>query len=339
MAEPERLLLVANLAPEHMGAHYAAAARSCKMAFATADTRDAWVGPALLQRLSHHFAGKRPTALERFSRRVVRLCQATKPTVMLTTGIAPLHGRAIRAIRARGVRCINYLTDDPWNRANGAHFFWSALRAYDTIYSPRKANLADLRAHGCPDVRYLPFGYNPEIHFPIELTQDERERYKCDVAFVGAADADRIALIQPLLCSDLWIKLYGSFWDRHRYTRPYHRGVVFDREFRAAVGGAKLNLCMGRAANRDGHAMRSYELPAMHACLLVEDTEEHREMFGADDVCVSYYTNPTDLVVRAKALSADPERRERLAAAAHAKICDGSNTYAARLRTMVRGTP
>jgi spore maturation protein CgeB len=337
VSEPERLLLVANLAPEHMGAHFLAAARSCNIALDTADMREAWAGPELLRRLSHHFAGKRPTALERFSRRVVKLSQVAKPSVLLTTGIAPLHARAIRAIRERGVRCINYLTDDPWNRANGAQFFWASLRAYDTIYSPRRANLADLSAHGCADVRYLPFGYNPDIHFPIELTEDERARYACDVAFVGAADADRIALVQPLLCSDLHTKLYGSFWERHSYTRPYHRGVVFERELRAAVGGAKVNLCMGRAANRDGHAMRTFELPAMRACMLVEDTAEHREIFGEDDVCVSYYTSPADLVKQARALCADAPRRERLAAAAHAKICDGSNTYAARLSTMVRG--
>lgn len=339
MSEPERLLLVANLAPEHMGAHLAAAARSCEMAFETADTREAWSGPNLLRRLSYHFGGKRPTALERFSRRVVKQSLATKPTVLLTTGIAPLHARAIRAIQARGVRCINYLSDDPWNRANGAQFFWAALRAYDTVYSPRKSNLSDLRAHGCSDVRYLPFGYNPEVHFPVELTEDERAHFSCDVAFVGAADADRTALVQPLLHSDLWTKLYGSFWDRHPYTRPYHRGVVFERELRAAVCGAKVNLCMGRVANRDGHAMRSFELPAMRACMLVEDTEEHREIFGAEDVCVGYYTTPVDLVTRARALCHDVPRRERLAAAVHAKICDGTNTYAARLSTMVRGTP
>jgi spore maturation protein CgeB len=111
---------------------------------------------------------------------------------------------------------------------------------------------------------------------------------------------------------------------------------VLDSELRAAVGGAKVNLCMGRAANRDGHAMRSFELPAMRACLLVEDTAEHREIFGADDVCVSYYANRDDLVVKARALCSDSTRRERLAAAAHAKICDGSNTYAARLRAMLR---
>jgi spore maturation protein CgeB len=319
-----------------MGAHWASAARSSGIPLTAADAREAWVGPELLQRLSHHFAGKYPTALEHFSRRVVRQVRAAKPDVLLTTGTAPLHARALRAIRAAGVRCINYSTDDPWNPLHSAHFFWDAMRAYDTIYSPRKVNLPDFRAHGCSDVHFLAFAYNPEIHFPIDrLTDDERERTQCDVAFIGRADADRIALIQPLLCSELRIRLYGSDWDRNKITRPYYRGFVMERELRVAVAGAKVQVCMGRAANRDGHAMRSFELPAMGACLLVEDTAEHREIFGADDACVAYYSSPTHLVTQARALCKDPERRERLAAAALARIADGSNTYAARLRTML----
>lgn len=320
-----------------MGRHLAAAARSLDLAFEIADTREAWRGPALLQRVSFHLGGHRPLALERFSRRVVQQCRATRPTALLTTGVAPLHARAVRAIRALGIRCINYLTDDPWNRANGASFFWSALRAYDCVCSPRRSNISDLTAHGCSDVRYVPFGYNPEVHFPAPpLSEDERARFGCDVAFVGGADDDRIALIEPLLCSELTVKLYGAYWERNRNTRPYHRGHVHEAEFRAAVSGAKVNLCMGRAANRDGHAMRSFELPAIRACLLVEDTREHREIFGEDDTCVSYYENREHLVTQARALCADPARRERLAAAAHARICDGSNTYAARLRGMLQ---
>jgi hypothetical protein len=332
----ERLLLVANLAPEHLGAHLAAAAVSCGVAFDSLDTRDAWAGPALLRRLSYHLAGKRPSALGAFSARVVAVCRASKPSVVLTTGISPLTARALLSIRAMGARCINYLTDDPWNPANGARFFWSALPAYDTVFTPRTANMSDLRAHGCADVRYLPFGYSPTVHFPAgELSESERQRFSCDVAFVGAADDDRVALVQPLLRSELHTRLYGSYWGRHASTRQHDRGVVFERELRAAVAGGKVNLCMGRAANRDGHAMRTFELPAMGACLLVEDTPEHRTIFGADDECVRYYRDPNELVARARELCGDPEQRGRLATAVQRRICDGSHTYAARLQAML----
>lgn len=331
-----RPLLVANFAPEHLGAHLLAGARSSGIECTIADTREAWAGPAWLRRFCHHALGRRPSALGAFSRHVLEACRTSPPSVLLSTGVSPLHAGALRSIRALGVRCVNYLTDDPWNPANAARFFWDALREYDRVYSPRTANLADLRAHGCRDVRYLPFAYNPELHFPAEpLSGAEFQRYGCDVAFVGAADDDRAQLLEPLLRSELHVRLYGSYWSRRSSTRPFDGGIVFERELRAAVAAAKVHVCTGRAANRDGHAMRSLELPAMRACMIVEDTAEHRALFGEDDGCVVYYRGPTELLARARELCADDVRRARLAHAAWRRITAADHTYAARLRALL----
>jgi spore maturation protein CgeB len=337
-AQTEAVLLVANFAPEHMGTHFGAAAQGEAVVVERADTRQAWTGPSLVRRLSFHLLRKRPTALSAFSARVLATCRATRPKYLLATGIAPLNASCLREIRRLGVRTINYLTDDPWNASNGAGFFWDAVREYNSVYSPRHANIEDLRRHGCSDVRYLPFAYSPVVHFPEQsVTEAERQRFDCDVALVGGADADRIALTRPLLRDGLRVRLYGSGWHRDASARRYDHGIVLGRDLRLAVAGARVNLCMGRAANRDGHAMRSFELPAMRACLLTEDTAEHRTIFGADDECVAYYTGPDHLVRVARELCGDPARRERLAAACHRRVCDGSNTYKARLRTMLHG--
>jgi spore maturation protein CgeB len=337
MSGGRRPLLVANLAPEHLGAHLLSGGRNSGIECATADMREAWAGPSWLRRFCHHALGRRPSALGAFSAHVLASCRAVPPSVLLSTGVAPLHASALRSIRTLGVRCVNFLTDDPWNPANGARFFWDALREYDRVYTPRTANLEDLRDHGCRDVRYLPFGYNPELHFPAEtLSATEVQRYACDVAFIGAADDDRVRLLEPLLRSELHVRLYGSYWSRRAKARAFDGGMVHDRELRAAVAGAKVHVCMGRAANRDGHAMRSFELPAMRACMIVEDTLEHRELFGEDGACVVYYRGATELIARARELCADDARRERLSRAAWQRITTGEHTYAARLRALIR---
>jgi len=330
------VLLVANPSPEHVGAHLLGAAESAGIELVLADLREAWAGPAWLRRLSYRLARKRPPRLGAFSRHVLAMCQREKPEALLCTGIAPILSTTLRRVRSLGVRTLNYLTDDPWNRANGAGFFWSALREYDVVFSPRRANLDDLSRHGCRDVRYLPFAYNPTVHVPAHATtQQERERFECDVAFVGGGDTDRVELVKALLASGLRTQLYGGYWDRFVATRAASRGFVHGRELGLAVAGGKVNICMGRAANRDGHAMRSFELPAMRACLLVEDTAEHRTIFGADDECVCYYRTPVELVECARALCEDPARRERLASAVHRRIRTGAHTYESRLRDMV----
>ncbi|HEX2676321.1 MAG TPA: DUF3880 domain-containing protein, partial [Polyangiales bacterium] len=194
----ERVLIVGQAAPEHVGAAFLSAARSAAIDATLADSTAAWAGGKLRQRLSFRLLGKRPTALGTFSRRVVELCREVRPSVLLSTGVAPVTHDALRAIGKLGVRRINYLTDDPWNPATGARYFWKSLREYDTIYSPRHANMNDLRAHGCGDVRFMPWAYNPELHFPETAQNDaERARYACDVAFVGGGDAGRVELVRP----------------------------------------------------------------------------------------------------------------------------------------------
>lgn len=328
-------LLVANGHGSHVGAHLAAAA-SADTPVTLIDIRAAWEGPRLWARILHRLAGKRPARLGSFSARVAALGGSGEFTHVITTGIAPVTARALSQLHARGLRTVNFLTDDPWNPANGAAHFWSALTQYDVVFSPRTANLADLRKHGCRDVRFLPFAYNPDEHFAeAAASAQERAKYRCDVAFIGGADAQRVELLRPLLASALSCQLYGGYWERHAPTRPYARGVVLGRDYRLAVSGARVNICMGRLANRDGHAMRSYELPAMSAALVVEDTGEHRDMFGPDEQSVLYYQNAETLVAQVQRLCADEPLRLRLAQAAKARVGTAANTYAARLRTML----
>jgi hypothetical protein len=328
-----RLMIVGNPEQEHVGAHLLSAARQMGVAAALLDVREAYGGNLWLKRFFYHVFRRRPARLNRFSRKVVTVCRESMPEILLVTGILPPHEHALGEIGRMGIHRANFLTDDPWNRRVAAGFFRPALRRYDMVWSPRRANLDDLRAHGCPKVEHLPFGYNPALHFPEEpASLDEKKRFACDVAFVGGADVDRLPLARALIGAGLKVNLYGGYWGQDAQLRRNWRGFVLGRELRLAVGGATVNLCMGRKANRDGHAMRSLELPAMRACLVVEATLEHRELFGDEGDCVLYYSTPAEAVDKAQRLCQNPERARALGQKAMTRICQQSkNSYQDRL--------
>ena len=72
------------------------------------------------------------------------------------------------------------------------------------------------------------------------------------------------------------------------------------------------------------------------ACLLVEDTREHRRLFGDEGECVVYFDSAPRLIAQARRLVAAPALRAQLAAAAHQRIVvEGRNTYADRLARML----
>ena len=73
-----------------------------------------------------------------------------------------------------------------------------------------------------------------------------------------------------------------------------------------------ISVCLVRRANRDGHVMRTFEAPAMGACLAMEDTEEHRAIFGEDGDNVVYFSDPKSLVLACRRLLEKPALRRQL---------------------------
>jgi spore maturation protein CgeB len=333
-----RLLIVGNPESHHLGAHLLEAAASLHWDARIHDSRTAWSRNLWVNRIFNHFRGKRPPYFNRFNVTLVKECHAFRPELVLSTGISPVSAGTLKQISGLGARTVNFLTDDPWNSWNEAGYFWDSLRSYDLIANPRKVNLQQLLDHGCRSVEYLPFGYNPAYHFiESNISPVERERFSCDVALLGGADGDRVPLARALAQAGFDLALYGGYWSRVADLRSFYRGMAYGRELRLAVSLAKVQVCMGRKANRDGHAMRSLEFPAMGACLTVEDSPEHRALYGDENECVLYWSDPSSLISSVHALVSDPVLNRRLRAALHHKICGaGEHVYAHRLQSILR---
>jgi spore maturation protein CgeB len=108
--------------------------------------------------------GRRPPRLGHYGKTLLERCEQFRPRVVLCIGIAPVSQDVLLAVQKMGITVLDYLTDDPWNPGRYASWSLKALRHYDHIFSPRRANLEDLERHGCRAVSYLPFGYSEEMH-------------------------------------------------------------------------------------------------------------------------------------------------------------------------------
>lgn len=336
VASAGALLIVGNPAVFHIGSHFRRAAEDLSVPVELCDTRAAFEAPWPVVQWNWRVRGHRPPGLNSFSRQVLSQCQALRPRWLLATGMAPLTANTLRRLRELDVACLNYLTDDPWNPAHRAGWFLDALPYYDQVFSPRRANLDDLRRLGCGQVDYLPFAYAPQIHYPESAPPEESGRFECDVLFYGGADRDRMPYIAALLEAGLDVHLYGGYWDRHTLTRPHFKGHADPATLRKAVHGAKITLCLVRQANRDGHVMRTFEAPAMAACMLTEDTPEHHALLGPDGAATVYFSDSVSLVDRVRWLLVQPQERLRLTHAARSWATLGSNTYTDRLNTMLK---
>ena len=330
------IVIVGNSLDFHVGHHLEVAARQMGLSVKLCNVAEAFEGSFFLRKLNWVLGGHRPPKIATFERKVLAVCHEFQPDQLIATGIAPLTRESLETIKKMGIGLVNYLTDDPWNPVLRAPWFLRAMASYDHVFSPRLSNIEDLKRNGCRKVSYLPFAYSSEVHYlEPPQTHDEKKHFECDVVFVGGADKDRTPYISALLKARLNVHLYGGYWNKSSYTRGSHRGMADARTMRIATGCAKVTLCLVRRSNRDGHCMRSFEAPAMGACMLTEGTEEHRDIFGPEGEAVLYFKNLDEMVKKAQYLTGNPDVCRRLVLAAHELVVQGRHTYVDRLKVMI----
>ena len=96
-----------------------------------------------------------------------------------------------------------------------------------------------------------------------------------------------------------------------------------------------VSVCLVRRVNRDEHVMRTFEAAAMGACLVMEDTSEHRLLFGEHGECVLYFDSIGSMVDACRRLLADEELRNRLRLEVVRRIREGGHSYVDRLSSML----
>jgi spore maturation protein CgeB len=243
--------------------------------------------------------------------------------------------RTILESRGGGIAC--FLCDDPFNPVHRSESWLRSLPAYSLVVSTKRQVTPDLIGLGCPAVRYARFAFHPPIHRPIDRPSGEFG--PVDIAFAGASDPDRLPFLEALaqVGEGLSVRMYIGTRRVHPALRsvawPYVRGL----DYSAAMVSATVCPCLVRRANRDGHVMRSIELPAMGAFMLAERTSEHQEIFEEGVHC-DYWGSREELVEKARWYSRNPGAARSIARRGYDRVALGGFTYSDRALEIVTMT-
>jgi len=332
----KRIVIVGNDDITHIGHHFFKAAQALGLETKICDVKKAFRGTWILCKINWWLFEHRPVYLREFSEEIINVCRQFRTNKLVSIGIAPIDFQALNELKSMGVRRLNYLTDNPLNPQHRAPWFMKTLPEYDSIFSTRYANMEELKLLKCKKVYHLPFAYSPDIHYPQgPSTDEEKERYNCDVIFIGGADSDRLPYITALIKAGFLIRLYGNYWERFKITKKCTYGHADPETMRKSISSAKIALCFVRSANKDDNSMRTFEIPAIGSCMLVEDTGFHRKIFGNEGTCVLYFKTIGEMVNKVQVLLKNDEKRRQMAGACHHLIISGHNTYLDRLHTMI----
>jgi hypothetical protein len=340
MTEPTgRVLLVGNGESHQVGAFFRKALQDLGLPHAFHDESPYFTprSRALVHRALFRVIGAR-RARERYNRDLLALAARFRPTAVIVSKGAFVRPSVLSEIKGTtGATVLNYATDDPFNPVNSTPELVASIPCYDVYATTKRAIAGDLRAAGAQRVVWVPFGYEPSLHHPeAPANEAERERWSSDVVFIGGADRDRVPFFLPLAGEPgLRLRLHGGYWGRYRGLRAAWDGFVLGRDFRLALGGSKIAPCLVRRGNRDGHVMRTFEVPACGAFLLAERSDEHLELFdeGREMAC---FESPEELLDKVRYYLAHDDDRRRMAEAGYRRVTAGQHTYRDRMVELLR---
>ena len=293
-------------------------------------------GMSTLGRVAYRLLGRRPLTYWRFNAELTSRIVAESPDVLLVVKGAYLSPGSLQKIKRRtNAILVNFATDDPFNPRNSTPALRTSIPLYDLYCCTKKAIMDDVRIAGSKRVCYVPFGFKPSVHFWNQAEDTDQDAKEVDVTFVGGADADRVPYFRLLSqVPGLRLSLYGGGWDRVSDLCQYWRGMAIGAHYRKAHYDTKIAVALVRRANRDGHSMRTFEVPACGAFMLAERTEEHLEIFQ-EGLEAAYFTTPEELVEKVRYYLGRPGERQRIAAAGYSKITLGGCTYTHRLEQIL----
>lgn len=224
---------------------------------------------------------------------------------------------------------LNYNPDSPFNReahGNANNWIRESIPIFD-IYLIWSRELAErIKRAGARRCHYLPWGYDPALHFPLEVSGEDKKTFGSDIAFAGSWDKEREEWMRSLLEYDL--KIWGNSWEKaDADVRAKWQGrPAIIKDFSRVCAASKIMLNFLRPQNRSSHNMRTFEIPACKGFMLAERAPEQSGFFEEGREA-EYFSTTEELKQKIDKYLQLPEDRRRIAEAAYARLIRGNNSY------------
>jgi len=276
--------------------------------------------------------------LANINRRLVETARREAVDAVVVTGGDRILAEAVNGIRSLGITTVLWTTDPP----RGCVPILQAAPLYDRIYCQGTEFVDLLRENGIDSARWLPVGCEPESHYPVEMTEEERRQYGSDVVFVGSHYPEREALFEAL--ADFDLALWGPGWERLRAGSPLRSRVrkahTAPAEWLRIYSASRIVLATHYRDPDNRFAVhqaspRVFEVLACGAFLIADRQRDIFSLFG-DGVHLVGFDDAADLRRKVRRYLDHPAERQAIAARGFEEALK-RHTYVHRLEEMIAG--
>jgi hypothetical protein len=234
---------------------------------------------------------------------------------------------------------VQYSNDNPFSN-NASTGIWknylNSIPEFDVHFAYRIQNNRDYQRVGSKNTFLLRSYFIPEEDFPVPKDLIP-EKFKCDIVFAGHFENDeRIQLLESICLSGFKLNLFGGGWDKSKLKPDsplldlFPVMPVTNDEYRFAICGAKVALCILSTLNRDTYTRRCFQIPAMKQVMLSQFTDDLANMFIPGKEAV-FFNNSEELIVKLRQLVSDDDLRMQIANNGYKKVYDSGHDVKTRM--------
>jgi spore maturation protein CgeB len=284
----------------------------------------------------------RPRIIREYNQLILDSASQLRPDILLAFKGTLVESRTLDSLRQSQVALYNYYPDTSPTAHD--HLLTESIRNYDCVFYTKKfwtlnppKILTDL------PITFLPHGYDPDVHKPLPLDDQDLAHYGHDLTVVASHTPYKEMLLSQLLGRrpNLDLHIYGSRWETSRSPelQPHIPGFpIYGSQYAKAIRAARI--CLGIMSGKvdgvnqgDETTTRSFEIPACGGFMLHERTPELLELYDEDRE-VACFSSVEELASKIAYYLAHPEERYAIARAGHAR-CVPAYSYDSRMKEIL----
>lgn len=261
-----------------------------------------------------------PWLIEELHRDIVERARLYRPHLFLAIKGAFIPARTLQRLGEMGIVRINWYPDVSFTVHS--RYLPHSLPLYDWVFTTKTFGIKDMREKlGITNTSLLLHGYDPEIHRPQDLSEEERHRYGCDASFIGTWSPKKQRYLEQVVenLPELKLRVWGNQWE-NALPGPLEEAIegteIIGREYAKAIRASKINIAIlserrAGASSGDLITSRTFHIPASGGFMLHERTEEVLEVYeeGEEIAC---FDSPEELVQKIRGLVDADQKREEM---------------------------
>lgn len=237
----------------------------------------------------------------------------------------------------RGTLFVNWIMDSPFRYRNVS----ASAHLYDFFFSFEPTDVERLKELNIRAF-FLPLAFDPRFYRKVTIATCERQRYGCDISFVGARYPEREKVFQQLREFD--VKIWGPGWVPKPWDLDFYkllfRGLpkrmldeVWGMEVAKIYNASKICLNIHHPQSRQGLNMRTFEVLGAGGFQIVDYKRALEGLFDVGEglVCYRSIEELKDLLCY---YLKRPAERERIAERGHVRAWR-EHTFETRMQSML----